>query len=47
VVDAGMAQICATPMAAAAWPGLPRYRRLVLRRFPYVLETDRIRTRET
>ncbi|MBM4365752.1 MAG: type II toxin-antitoxin system RelE/ParE family toxin [Deltaproteobacteria bacterium] len=37
VVDAGMATVCATPMVAAAWPGLPRYRRLVLQRFPYVL----------
>ena len=37
VVDAGMAAVCATPMVAAAWPGLPRYRCFVLQRFPYML----------
>ena len=36
-VDAGMSQVCATPFIAAIWPGLSRYRRLVLQRFPYVL----------
>ena len=34
VVDAGMALACASPLVAAAWPGLACYRRLVLRRFP-------------
>ncbi len=37
VVDAGMVWVCSSPMAGAAWPDLPRYRRLVLQRFPDVL----------
>ena len=39
-VDAGMARVCSAPLAAAAWSDLPRYRRLVLQRFPYVLVYD-------
>ncbi len=45
VVDAGMAAVCARQMVAAGWPGLPRYRRLVLQRFPYVL-VDEVRGEE-
>lgn len=37
VVDAGMARVCSAPELAPAWPNLPRYRRLVLQRFPYLL----------
>lgn len=36
-VDEAMVQVCSTPMAAPTWPGRPRHRRIVLRRFPYVL----------
>ena len=36
-VDAGMARVCEDPVLAPRWPGMPRYRRWVLRQFPYVL----------
>ena len=36
-VDAGMERVMTSPSSAAPWPADARFRRLVLRRFPYVL----------
>ncbi len=37
VVDAGLAQLFANPLAFATWPDDERYRRFVLHRFPYLV----------
>lgn len=36
-VEAGWARIVDNPYLCAAWPDDPRYRRLVLTRFPYLV----------